>query len=305
MESDVLRIIGSRLDALITLERTLGSQRLAAPAEAELALLTGLLEEGAHDPATRAELYAAASFTAGLRGWIAYDADDFAGAESFFHTSRHLADVGGATELHAHFTMHLAYQQCAAHAPAAALTLLNAELNAPGERPCARTTAALHAASARAHALLGDHVAHGRSVAAARTALRHDEGSRTSPLTSWITASALESQWGSDLLDLGRPRQALVHLAVSGSADQDDRTAAIRYVRAARVLLAGNEVEAAVAWALWAADRLHGIRSGLVRREADRLLRALGAYRDVPAVRDFLRCAGPAWPCVTTGRRAE
>ncbi|MEU3462939.1 hypothetical protein ABZ721_23710 [Streptomyces sp. NPDC006733] len=283
------------MNALVRLDRRLGSARLRSAAEAELTLITTLISDSTYDAGIAAGLYAVAATAAGVSGWIAYDSGDQTLAEarytialSFAKEAAWPADV----ELRTYLAALLAHQQCAVGELTTALHLLQAEDDTVRRGwTSPRTEAAFHLASARVHATLRNAQASFQSIDAARRALQHNGVSLPTMLNSWVTPVQLELEAGYDLLALGLPRQALPYFDVLHTevfpAQQDVRQSSILFTAAATAHLQTGDLDAAVACARHAQAFLVAVESTRATQRLSGLRRILMAHQQAPAVRAY------------------
>ncbi|MFD9796980.1 hypothetical protein ACFWXK_39240 [Streptomyces sp. NPDC059070] len=291
--ASTLAALGARLTSLLRMDLLLGADLLRTRMEEEFTLITTIIAEASYDEHTRTQLHTLAAGAAGLAGWTAHDCGDPVAAAAMYQAGSRLAGAVGADDMGALCTAMLAYMLCATERPSDALDLLNA---AAGDvrrgRISGRTAAAVCCFSANAHASLGDGRACARSIEAAHTALDRRDTPGMFTLNSWMTSGFLELETGLSLFRLGRPDQALSHLATfnsdMGASKHHRRTAAIGLFVMAEAHLQLGEVEAAVSHANQA--RAFKVSSAQASLRAGRVHRALTAHSETPCVRDYLEC---------------
>ncbi|WP_424889063.1 hypothetical protein [Streptomyces sp. XH2] len=283
----------TRLTTLVSLDRSLGPDLLQVTAASDFALIRGLIAGSGHNSSTLKALRGFAACTAGMQGWIAVGSGRLDEAEAYLRTSLRLAASIPDPELNAYLTMQLAYQQCEAGAPAAALSLLSVpDLDTRDGQASARTISALHAIAARAYADLGDANSHGRAMDAAHCALADDQGTPGTILNAWVNRAELELGAGADMLRMGQPQQALQRFeAVPTGAIplHDDLTFAVSYfAQLATAYVEIGELSAAAQFAHRAQDSLNLVHFTRGSREVARLRNTLMCYASVSEVRDFI-----------------
>ncbi|MCM3886521.1 helix-turn-helix transcriptional regulator [Frankia sp. R82] len=148
--------IEARLPQLRALEDQLGGATVRHLVDAELRLVTHLLNEATYTDTQGRRLAGAAGELARLAGWASCDAGYHAAAQRYWGAALHSAHSAGDPVLGANVLKNMTLQLLDVGRRAEALSVADAAL-AAGQGGTARTRAMLAVRKARAHAALGEH----------------------------------------------------------------------------------------------------------------------------------------------------
>ncbi|MFH0180997.1 hypothetical protein [Streptomyces cacaoi] len=182
--------------------------------------------------------------------------------------------------------------------PLGAVDLVEAALSQAPKTGSARMTSMLHARACRAHARAGDTRAADRSANAALNAYENAAPIDDDlPCVYWYNLGEAHQLIGSSALNLGNPKRAVVHFLEASAVhtsqeayngDAFPRGHAIYPARLAEAHLSLGDVDAAVATAHDAVDRMGGVTSARGTSTLEDLRKKLARRRGIPAVADFL-----------------
>ncbi|MEY7975457.1 tol-pal system YbgF family protein [Streptomyces pilosus] len=182
--------------------------------------------------------------------------------------------------------------------PRSADDLVEAALSKAPKTGSARMTSMLHARACRAHARAGDTRAADRAANAALDAYEH-AGPLENDLACvyWYNLGEAHQLIGSSALNLGHPKRAVAHFQEASAAHTSHeaynaaafpRGHAIYLARLAEAHLSLGDVDAAVATAHDAVDRMGGVTSARDTSTLEDLRKRLARRRGVPVIADFL-----------------
>ncbi|MEU2899621.1 transcriptional regulator [Streptomyces sp. NPDC006967] len=295
---DVPDLFENRLDGLRRLDDTVGSGDVYHAARAELRLITTTLKSASFGEGVERRLFAAAAEASRSAGWTAYDSGKAAAAERHYTTALRAAASADDPVAGANTLAFWAIQHYSTGNPRGAVDLIEAALAQAPKTGSARLTSMLHARACRAHAHAGDTRAADRSANAALDAYEHAGPIEDDhPCVYWYNLGETHQLLGSSALNLGHPKRALTHFldATTAHASQEAYNAAafprghaIYLARLAEAHLSLGDVDAAVATAHDAVDRMGGVTSARGTNTLEDLRKKLARRRGIPAVADFL-----------------
>ncbi|MFG1876687.1 hypothetical protein ACGFIV_17770 [Sphaerisporangium sp. NPDC049003] len=282
-----------RLDHLRHLDDALGSGELRDLALAEFAFVIGLVKESRFTEQTGRRLYAAAAEAARCCAWIHFDAGFHAQAERYFGAALRASAIAADPLTGAYALSFQAIQRYTAGDPRDAVALIEAAQVQSKHRSTPRFKAMLAARAARSYSKAGQRRECARSLDAARDALAAGPHDDDPAYLYWVNLGEIEMIAGSSALELGDHREAVHRFEAAITAeyagdDQYPRTHAIYLARAADAHLGLRDYDQAVDVAQHAVRCLGGVDSARSSATLADLRAKLGAYRQVPAVRDFL-----------------
>ncbi|MCX4734627.1 hypothetical protein [Streptomyces sp. NBC_01363] len=186
--------------------------------------------------------------------------------------------------------------------PRGAVDLIEAALSQAPRTGSARLTSMLHARACRAHTHAGDTRAADRSANAALDTYENAGPIEDDlPCVYWYNLGETHQLLGSSALNLGNPKRALAHFLEASDAhtSQEAYNAAafprghsIYLARLAEAHLSLGDVDAAVATAHDAVDRMGGVTSARGTHILEDLRKKLVRRRGIPVVADFLDYTG-------------
>lgn len=231
-------------------------------------------------------------------GWTAYDSGKAAAAERHYSTALRAAASADDHVVAANTLAFWAIQHYSTGDPRGAVDLVEAALSQAPTTGSARMTSMLHARACRAHARAGDTRAADRSANAALTPTSTPLPSRAisractgatsvrptsssgAPPSIWATPSGPSStSWKPPPSTPARRRT---------TATPSPRGHAIYLARLAEAHLGLGDVDAAVATAHDAVDRMGGVTSARGTSTLEDLRKKLARRRGIPAVAEFL-----------------
>jgi tetratricopeptide (TPR) repeat protein/transcriptional regulator with XRE-family HTH domain len=202
VDAAVVNRIEYNIPGLRVMDNALGGESVRRVADAELHLVTGLLERGAHTEAIRARLYGVAAELARIAGWASFDAGFQTAAQRYWITALHAAQAGGDRIVGANVFKSMSLQCVDNDRPVEAVQLAQACV-ATARGVGGRTGAMFSSRLARAYASMGDPVECARAIARCEKEL--SEASSTEPAWSaYFDESEFAAQVGSCYIDLGR-----------------------------------------------------------------------------------------------------
>jgi transcriptional regulator with XRE-family HTH domain len=202
VDAAVVNRIEYNIPGLRVMDNALGGESVRRVADAELHLVTGLLERGAHSQAIRARLYGVAAELARIAGWASFDAGFHTAAQRYWITALHAAQAGGDRIVGANVFKSMSLQCVDVDRPTEAVQLAQACV-ATARGVSGRTGAMFASRLARAYAALGDPVECARAIARCELALAEAASSEPS-WSAYFDESEFAAQVGSCYLDLGR-----------------------------------------------------------------------------------------------------
>ncbi|WP_331759866.1 transcriptional regulator (plasmid) [Streptomyces sp. NBC_01525] len=293
--ADVPALFEHRLEGLRRLDDTVGSGDVYDAARAELRLITTTLKTASFGEGVERRLFGAAAEASRSAGWTAYDSGKTAAAERHYATALRAAASADDPVVAANTLSFWAIQHYSTGNPRGAVDLIEAALSQAPRTGSARMTSMLHARACRAHAHAGDTRAADRSANAALDAYEHAGPIEDDlPCVYWYNLGEAHQLLGSSALNLGNPKRALAHFLEASdaqeayNADAFPRGHAIYLSRLAEAHLSLGDVDAAVATAHDAVDRMGGVTSARGTNTLADLRKKLTRRRGIPAVADFL-----------------
>jgi hypothetical protein len=154
--SEALALVEARLPLLRALEDQLGGAAVRQLIDAELGLVSRLLDESIYTAEQGRRLATTASELARLAGWASCDAGYHAAAQRYWSAALHAAHSADSPALGANVLKNMTLQLLDVDHRADALAAADAAL-AAGRGGTARTRTMLAVRKARAHAALGEH----------------------------------------------------------------------------------------------------------------------------------------------------
>ncbi|MFE7268057.1 transcriptional regulator [Streptomyces sp. NPDC057592] len=300
--SDVPDHFEQRLDSLRRLDDTVGSGDAHDAARAELRLITATLKSASFDEGVERRLFGAAAEASRSAGWTAYDSGKIAAAERHYSTALRAAASADDPVIGANTLAFWAIQHYSTGNPRGAVDLIEAALSQAPRTGSARLTSMLHARACRAHAHAGDIRAADRSANAALDAYENAGPIEDDlPCVYWYNLGETHQLLGSSALNLGNPERALAHFLEASDAhtSQEAYNAAafprghsIYLARLAEAHLSLGDIDAAVATAHDAVDRMGGITSARGTHTLEDLRKKPLRRRGIPVVADFLDYTG-------------
>lgn len=295
---DVPDLFERRLEGLRRLDDTVGSGDVYDAARAELRLITATLKNASFGEGVERRLFAAAAEASRSAGWTAYDSGKTAAAERHYVTALRAAASADDPVVGANTLAFWAIQHYSTGNPRGAVDLIEAALSKAPRTGSPRLTSMLHARACRAHAHAGDARAADRAANAALDAYEH-AGPIEDDLSCvyWYNLGETHQLIGSSALNLGNPKRALAHFLEASTVhtnqeayngDAFPRGHAIYLARLAEAHLGLGDVDAAVATAHDAVDRMGGITSARSTHTLEDLRSKLARRRGIPAVAEFL-----------------
>jgi hypothetical protein len=207
VDNGVLEWLEAGVLGLRQLDDRLGGAVVRHRVEADLRLVSGLLDRQAQSRAMEERLLRIGADLAQLGGWAATDTGRHGAAQRHYLTGLRLAHTAGDRGLAVALWGGLALQAVIAGRPQDAVGAAEAAVRAAGGAPPAvRALAASRLA--RAHAALGTEGAFRRAAAEAERRLDAAEADPGPAWLYWFDAAELAAQNGLSLLDLGEPYEA-------------------------------------------------------------------------------------------------
>ncbi|MFE1408310.1 hypothetical protein ACFW5D_32780 [Streptomyces sp. NPDC058770] len=251
-------------------------------------------------------LFGAAAEASRSAGWTAYDSGKIAAAERHYSTAVRAAASADDPVIGANTLAFWAIPHYSTGNPLGAVDLIEAALSQAPRAGSARLTSMLHARACRAHAHVGDTRAADRAAdRSANAALDAYENAGPIeddlPCVYWYNLGETHQLLGSSALNLGNPKRALAHFLEASDAhtSQEAYNAAafprghsIYLARLAEAHLSLGDIDAAVATAHDAVDRMGGITSARGTHTLEDLRKKLLHRRGIPVVADFLDYTG-------------
>ncbi len=280
---DWLEDTSTRLTALPTEQR----QHTAKLMDAQLDVVTDLLENGRYTEPVGRQLHVLAATLASTCGWHSFDQGQHFAAGKLWNAALTNAHAARDRGLGAGILSDFAYQSIWLTQPAAAVGPLTQAL-IHTRHPTARSL--LHLRRARAHAALGVATDCHRDLAAAEAALLADSPDPAPTWCRWMSTADLAVDSGQCMLDLGRTDEAHARIdeGITLLPRSRDKTRGIFLTYEARSLLRVREVEQALAvtnQSLDLASRIGAERCVALVRE---LIPAFRPYRQVDGVTDLM-----------------
>lgn len=294
---DVADLFTHRLDGLRHLDDKIGSGQVYDAARAELRLITSTIDTTTHTQTVRRRLVGAAAEASRVAGWTAYDSGNHAAAELHYAAALRTATDAGDLATGANTAAFWAIQHYSTGDPRGAVTLLETALSLAPRIGSSRMTAMLYARACRAHARAGDTRAADRAANAALDAYDHAGPVEEDPAcVYWVNRGEIHQLLGSSALNLDQPAVALrhfqdataAHAAEAYDGEAFPRAHAIYLARLAEAQLDLGDIDAAVATAYAAIERMGGITSARSTSTLADMRVNLAKRRGVPMVRDFL-----------------
>ncbi|MGW1674558.1 transcriptional regulator [Streptomyces sp. NPDC002324] len=295
--ADVPEHFERRLDALRRLDDTVGSGDVYDAARVEIRLIKATLDNASFGEGVERQLFSVAAEASRAAGWTAYDSGKAAAAERHYSTALRAAASADDPVVGANTLAFWAIQHYSTGNPRGAVDLVEAALSQAPRTGSARLTSMIYARACRAHAHAGDTRAADRAANAALDAYEN-----ASPIGDdlrcvyWYNLGEAHQLLGSSALNLGNPKRAVQHfLEASDAHSQEAYNAAafprghsIYLARLAEAHLSLGDVDAAVAAAHDAVDRMGGVTSARGTNTLDDLRKKFARRRGIPAVAEFL-----------------
>ncbi|MFF4709606.1 transcriptional regulator [Streptomyces sp. NPDC001297] len=287
-----------RLEELRRLDDTVGSGDVYGAARAELHMITATLKTASYGEDVERRLFAVAAEASRSAGWTAYDSGKAAAAERHYATALRAAAQADDPVVAANTLAFWAIQHYSSNDPRGAVDLIEAALSQAPRTGSARMTSMLHARACRAYAHAGDSRAADRAANAALDAYEHAGPIEDDlPCVYWYNLGEAHQLIGSSALNLGNPKRAVSQFLEASAAhtsqeayngDAFPRGHSIYLARLAEAHLSLGDVDAAVATAHEAVDRMGGVTSARGTNTLEDLRKKLARRRGIPTVAEFL-----------------
>lgn len=290
--AEVAADIAARVDVLEELVPVVSPVNLYPAAVGEFRLVTRILADGGYEQKAGAGLLHIASRTAGLCGLLQLARGLNSRAERCYLAAARAATAAGDRLLASAQTAGLAYSHIATGDLRDVFPLIDAARKMP-QLPSPSLVVLLHVLEAQAHALRSEVTDSVRALdraAGALAAIRADEDPVAIRYLRDIDEEWLATASGRTWFHLGRPQQALAHLAHLVNDDAVSRLrrpfpfAAENMLFVVDAQLALKELDAAVCSAHRAVTHFGRTPSSISRQFQKRF----AVHRTVPVVREFL-----------------
>ncbi len=288
VDGELVGWIEHRIPMLRRMDDQIGGTQLRQVVDAELRLVSSLLDEGKHTSLVGNRLCAAAAELGQLAGWVSFDAGLHAAAQRYYVAALHAAQAAGDRSLGANVLAGMSFQATTAGDARDAISLAQSAAEGAARAAKPRVWAMLAARAARAYALAGDASYCAAALGRAQEAMGRVGSGEEDP--SWIyyfDEAELAAQAGACRLALKQYDAAQVQLCealrLQDPSYTRDRT--IYHVRLASTQLALGDVEHACALAT---DALELARRGSSQRSAAEIRefgRQLEPWRRDPRVK--------------------
>ncbi len=270
------------------MDDALGGGALLPGVREDLRLVVALLGNSAYTEQVGARLHAVAAEFARLSGWLAYDTNQPALAQRYFHAALRAAHLSGDRAVGANILGFMSIQAVQSASPRDAVPLAESALTAERELTPA-VAASVHGRLALGAAFAGDAAAWQRAQDRSFDLLARSVSDEEPPWIYWFTESKVEAFAGWSLLALGRPREAEPHvrraLALHDPAFVRDRAGMLCDLATARIGIGAVEQACATAG------------------EAAAIIRRLDSPRERSLLADFRAAA--AAPCARSAAVRE
>lgn len=290
VDATLLAWLETRTDELRALTNT-NAPECTALVHALLKTSIQLIRTSAYDEPTGRRLLQVAGSAAQCAGWLHFDQGEHAGSQRHWRGALHAAHSAADRDLGAGVLSDLAYAATWLQQPVTAVTILE-HARSRTRSPAARSL--LDVRRARALAVLGDHHATGRALAAAERELDRARPTTTPAWVSWMSPADLRVDGGRCWLDLGRPDRAEAALAEGiGLLDPARvRTRSVVLAYRAESALARHDLPAAAADAREALDTARGTQATRCINLVDTTIDQFAPHRSHPAVAGLYAHAG-------------
>lgn len=281
--------LSARTTRLRALDEVLGGGDTYRMYAAEYQDTKRLLRDNTYDGATGRALLALLAEQAQQAGWAAFDAGRETDAVSLYESSRAAAMDAGDEALAGNALAVLAYQRLGQDRRAGA-EIATRSMEGISDRTPNTVVALLHERRAWACAVAGMPGDTERSLAAAAEAVDTPAGEPGPGWAAWVDRTEVDIMTGRCWAELRRPLRAvpILEAALARYDDRHARDKALYSSWLAQAYLAAGEAEQSAAIVSRALVLADGVASVRPRRRLAPVLEELGAYRDVPAVADFL-----------------
>jgi transcriptional regulator with XRE-family HTH domain len=273
VDDEIMTALERRLSDLWVLDDLIGGERCSQLADADLHLVTGMLQRGSYTTDIQRRLYSAAAGLCRMAGWGSFDGGRPAAADRYWHAGLRAAkeakDIDGGVYILSNMAMQRFYDGDGK----AAIDLLDASRESQG-RLSGTVLAMLDTWQVRAHATLGEGVQAAKALARAEA---HWERRRPEDDPSWIywmqrPSTTIEPNLA--MIQLGQPGEVETNLSnwieLDGQDYPRDHALALTVVASAQIAM--GELDTAVATGRKALAILKEIDSGRVGGELKLLL---------------------------------
>ncbi|MBB1259388.1 transcriptional regulator [Streptomyces alkaliterrae] len=279
--------IEQRVETLKSLDAQFGGATLLEHAQADLALITGLLKAGRSSEHVKQRLYSLSARVSYMTGWMAYDAGRKSAAQQYYvgalRSARTAGDDAFGCFMLAEMGVHVSDD---GHTKDRVDLITTAVDNAPKALPPS-TQSYLHLHKAEAHSRHGEHRKAGEELHRSLSLWDRADSSETPDWLSWYGDAQVRSTEGKVMLRSGQVKEATDALEES-IKQAVPRDKAVRSSRLAEARLQGSDLEGALDAANNGAELVEsGVSS---KRAVDRLKEfstKLTPHSHVPAVREF------------------
>ncbi|ARQ67856.1 transcriptional regulator [Streptomyces marincola] len=284
---EMVAAVEQRVETLKSLDEQFGGVTLLENAQADLSLITALLNSGRYTDDIQHRLYALAARVSYMTGWMAFDTGRKSAAQQYYvgalRAARTAGDDAFGCFMLAEMGVHVSED---GHTKDRVDLITTAVDSAPKALP-PLTRSFLHLHKAEAHSRHGEHRKAGEELHRSVRLWDRADGTEGPDWLSWYGDAQVRSTEGKVMLRSGRVQQATSALeeSITRAVPRDK---AVRSSRLAEARLQGSDIEGALDAANRGAELVENGVSSV--RAVDRLREfsaRLDPHAHVPAVREF------------------
>ncbi|WP_235437674.1 MULTISPECIES: transcriptional regulator [Micromonospora] len=205
VDADLLDCFEQRLPALRRMDASLGGGSVRSLVDAELRLVTDLLNQGSYSETAGNRLLSIAAELGRIAGWASFDAGFHAAAERYWFAALHAAHSASDRAAGANILKCMSLQRVDTERPTEALRLADAARAGARHAP-ARVRAMLTTRLARTHAVLGESLACEKRLVEADAEMSHADEEPSPAWASYFDHAEYSAQVAACYLLLERHR---------------------------------------------------------------------------------------------------
>ncbi|WP_370026352.1 hypothetical protein [Planotetraspora sp. GP83] len=287
VDAELATWLEGRIEHLWHLDDLIGGTQCLELAQADLQLVSRLLDRGRYSEHIERRLYGAAGELLRFAGWSAFDADRHAAAERYWHAGLRTSAAGGDPLTGAYVLSQMAMQRTYAGDGRTAVNLLEAARERIGPRASRTVHAMLDAWQVRAHAVLGEPREAMSVLSRADDHWEHRDPDADPRWMYWMRRPSWTIEVGMALVTMGQSDTA-VRLLEEGMADRTsdyNRDIVLGLAAIADAQLDQRDLDGAIDTASRAVELVAEVDSSRVADQLRAFARRLPAKK--PAAEEF------------------
>jgi len=288
--TSIIKAVEQRIEAISRIDDEAGGGAVLDAISTDLQMVARLVKNASYTETVGRQLYAAMAGLAERAGWVFFDSNRHAAAQSYWLAGLRAAHITGDRARGGYVLGWMSYQAACVGDPKDAISFIQAAETGSKGAITPAVSAVLAALSARSYAQIRDKQAYSAAVNRAFTLLDRSQQGEEPSWAYWITEATLNDLAGNCFLAAGDFYQAVRHLDRGlGLLDESFvRDQAEHLTSLAVAYLRQREVEQACTTGVQALNLLvDQVNSPRIISSLRGFQRELAPYRAQPCVRDF------------------